>query len=81
MLVNKVKGVSDDEFTEWCKSCEDDIELRTYYIHGWLIPHLDHLIELGILEKGERELYIFGEICQYSGYLYKHGSPNGMGEA
>ena len=32
LLVNKIRGVEDEEFREWCKSCLDDCELMVYYI-------------------------------------------------
>ena len=32
LLVNKIRGVEDEEFRAWCKSCLDDYELMVYYI-------------------------------------------------
>ena len=58
LMVNKFKGVSDDEFTQLCKSCDDDIELRVYYIQGWWIPHIDQLIDQGKLTYGNKEIKI-----------------------
>ena len=32
LLVNKIRGVEDEEFRAWCKSCLDDYKLMVYYI-------------------------------------------------
>ena len=61
LLINKFKGVSDDEFTDWCKNCDDDVELRTFCIHGWWIPYIDQLIERGKLTLGNKEIEIEGQ--------------------
>ena len=64
-----------------CKGFEKDPYLYVYYIHGWLIPHLDQLRGQSKLKQGTKEIKIYAEKCKYTGELDQKGLACGFGEA
>ena len=78
-LVCSVKRISTKEFREFCKNLDtkNHPELMVFYIHGWLIPHLEELRQQNKLHKGKKEVEIEGLKHQYEGELNEQGKAYG----
>ena len=60
--VCRVKGISTEEFREFCKNLntKNNPELMVYYIHGWLLHDFEEMNQLKKLHRGDKEIKIKG---------------------
>ena len=65
------------QYMEKCESFENDYSKFSLYVHGYWLPHLQQLVEQGLLKQGTTTFTIDENQFTYEGFLNEKGEAYG----